>query len=202
MKLQADLTLEYHFTQYVAIPCNNHMPLFKRQHRHAAADATAHFPTALLIVALSSSGITVITGWGNVYCCVYRRVAEESAKNYQLWNHRRKLANALGPSTAQLELQFCAGRRGASGEGEQLGGAPQGRVSTACEASAAVNRPLPSTEPCRQPNPAVNRTLPSAVNRTLPPLDQLGASSSSLTQAPQQIACLSIARQQCMTRMS
>lgn len=117
MKLQADLTLEYQFTQYVAIPCN-HMPLFKSQHTHAAAEATAYFPTALLIIALSSSGITVITGWGNVFCCVSRRIAEESAKNYQLWNHRRKLANALGPSTAQLELQFCAGRRGASGEGE------------------------------------------------------------------------------------
>eukprot|EP00775_Hariotina_reticulata_P003675 gene3675-3936_t len=36
------------------------------------------------------------------------RVAEESAKNYQLWNHRRKLASRLGPSTAELELQFCA----------------------------------------------------------------------------------------------
>jgi len=118
MKLQADLTLEYQFTQYVAIPCNHHMPLFKGQHTHAAAEATAYFPTALLIIALSSSGITVITGWGNVFCCVSRRIAEESAKNYQLWNHRRKLANALGPSTAQLELQFCAGRRGASGEGE------------------------------------------------------------------------------------
>eukprot|EP00879_Flechtneria_rotunda_P006326 GHRR01006649.1.p1 GENE.GHRR01006649.1~~GHRR01006649.1.p1 ORF type:complete len:296 (+),score=116.88 GHRR01006649.1:1024-1911(+) len=36
-----------------------------------------------------------------------RRIADESAKNYQLWNHRRKLAKALGPDTAQAELQFC-----------------------------------------------------------------------------------------------
>ncbi|KAF8060026.1 hypothetical protein HT031_004964 [Scenedesmus sp. PABB004] len=35
------------------------------------------------------------------------RVAEENAKNYQLWNHRLKLAKALGPDATQAELEFC-----------------------------------------------------------------------------------------------
>lgn len=43
-----------------------------------------------------------------VHSC--RRVAEDSIKNYQLWNHRRKLALALGPETVEQELKFCAGR--------------------------------------------------------------------------------------------
>jgi hypothetical protein len=39
-----------------------------------------------------------------------RRVAEDSIKNYQLWNHRRKIALALGPAAAaEAELQFCTG---------------------------------------------------------------------------------------------
>lgn len=38
-----------------------------------------------------------------------RRIAEDSIKNYQLWNHRRKIALALGPAAAEAELQFCAG---------------------------------------------------------------------------------------------
>lgn len=40
---------------------------------------------------------------------VCRRVAEDSIKNYQLWNHRRKIALALGPAAAEQELQFCTG---------------------------------------------------------------------------------------------
>lgn len=42
-------------------------------------------------------------------CLVCRQVAEDSIKNYQLWNHRRKIALALGPAAAEQELQFCTG---------------------------------------------------------------------------------------------
>jgi len=49
-------------------------------------------------------------------CC--RRVAEDSIKNYQLWNHRRKIALAMGPAAAEAELQFCAGE---STHGSQAG---------------------------------------------------------------------------------
>lgn len=53
-------------------------------------------------------------------CC--RRVAEDSVKNYQLWNHRRKIALAMGPAAAEAELQFCAGE---STHGSQAGQALQ-----------------------------------------------------------------------------
>jgi hypothetical protein len=36
-----------------------------------------------------------------------RRIAADSAKNYQLWNHQRKLAKALGQQATQRELDFC-----------------------------------------------------------------------------------------------
>jgi hypothetical protein len=36
-----------------------------------------------------------------------RRIASDSAKNYQLWNHQRKLAKALGGDATQRELDFC-----------------------------------------------------------------------------------------------
>eukprot|EP00878_Enallax_costatus_P012747 GHUV01013311.1.p1 GENE.GHUV01013311.1~~GHUV01013311.1.p1 ORF type:complete len:222 (+),score=64.47 GHUV01013311.1:601-1266(+) len=36
-----------------------------------------------------------------------KQVADESAKNYQLWNHRRKLAKALGADSTEAELRFC-----------------------------------------------------------------------------------------------
>jgi len=38
----------------------------------------------------------------------HRRVADDSTKNYQLWNHRAKIAAALGPSGAAGELEFAA----------------------------------------------------------------------------------------------
>jgi hypothetical protein len=41
-----------------------------------------------------------------VFC---RRVAEDSIKNYQLWNHRRKIALAMGAAATEQELRFCAG---------------------------------------------------------------------------------------------
>lgn len=41
-------------------------------------------------------------------CVFTERVAEDSIKNYQLWNHRRKIALAMGPAAAEAELQFCA----------------------------------------------------------------------------------------------
>lgn len=41
-------------------------------------------------------------------CVFTAQVAEDSIKNYQLWNHRRKIALALGPAAAEQELQFCA----------------------------------------------------------------------------------------------
>jgi hypothetical protein len=37
-----------------------------------------------------------------------RTVARESAKNYQLWNHRAKIAAALGPAGAPGELAFAS----------------------------------------------------------------------------------------------
>ena len=37
-----------------------------------------------------------------------RRVAQDSAKNYQLWNHRAKLAVARGAGGAAEELAFAA----------------------------------------------------------------------------------------------
>jgi hypothetical protein len=37
-----------------------------------------------------------------------RAVARDSAKNYQLWNHRAKVAAALGPGGAAGELAFAA----------------------------------------------------------------------------------------------
>ena len=33
---------------------------------------------------------------------------QDHAKNYQLWNHRRKCALRAGPSSAQRELEFAA----------------------------------------------------------------------------------------------
>ncbi|KAI8465579.1 MAG: hypothetical protein J3K34DRAFT_525239 [Monoraphidium minutum] len=36
------------------------------------------------------------------------RIARDSAKNYQLWNHRRKVAGARGPGGAAAELAFAA----------------------------------------------------------------------------------------------
>ncbi|KAF6250982.1 hypothetical protein COO60DRAFT_704582 [Scenedesmus sp. NREL 46B-D3] len=36
-----------------------------------------------------------------------QRIAADSAKNYQLWNHQRKLAKALGAHATQRELDFC-----------------------------------------------------------------------------------------------
>jgi hypothetical protein len=42
----------------------------------------------------------------SVFC---RRVAEDSIKNYQLWNHRRKIALAMGPAATEQELRFCGG---------------------------------------------------------------------------------------------
>lgn len=41
-------------------------------------------------------------------CAACRQIALENAKNYQLWNHRRKLAQALGPSAVARELAFAA----------------------------------------------------------------------------------------------
>ncbi len=37
----------------------------------------------------------------------HRRIAQENVKNYQLWNHRRKLAAAQGLSAAARELAFA-----------------------------------------------------------------------------------------------
>jgi hypothetical protein len=37
----------------------------------------------------------------------HRRVAADSAKNYQLWNHRRKIAASRGPAAAADELAFA-----------------------------------------------------------------------------------------------
>jgi hypothetical protein len=42
-----------------------------------------------------------------IACVAARRIASDSAKNYQLWNHQRKLAKALGPEATQRELDFC-----------------------------------------------------------------------------------------------
>ena len=41
-----------------------------------------------------------------------RQIALDNAKNYQLWNHRRKMAKALGPSFAQQEFAFVSGGQG------------------------------------------------------------------------------------------
>lgn len=40
-------------------------------------------------------------------------MGEESAKNYQLWNHRAKIAAARGPAAAAGELAFAARALGA-----------------------------------------------------------------------------------------
>ena len=74
------------------------------------------------IVAVTSAWFSIdahVSGWSVVLIgcrwrcrapdCLCRRVAEDSIKNYQLWNHRRKIALALGPEAAAQELQFCAG---------------------------------------------------------------------------------------------
>lgn len=38
-------------------------------------------------------------------CVMCLRGPQSNAKNYQLWNHRRKCALALGPGAAARELQ-------------------------------------------------------------------------------------------------
>jgi hypothetical protein len=37
-----------------------------------------------------------------------QRVAAENVKNYHLWNHKRKCAQALGAANAQSELEYAA----------------------------------------------------------------------------------------------
>lgn len=54
-------------------------------------------------------GVCYLLAWCVYRCLPCRRIAEDSIKNYQLWNHRRKLALALGPEAAEAELDFCAG---------------------------------------------------------------------------------------------
>ncbi len=62
-----------------------------------------------------------------------QRIADDNVKNYQLWNHRRKLAQVLGQDNAPAELQFakealdqvcclggCLGEGGGGGGGISL----------------------------------------------------------------------------------
>jgi Protein prenyltransferase alpha subunit repeat len=63
------------------------------------------FPSSasLCTQCLEATGANFQSEWGLCWA-----IGETNAKNYQLWNHRRRCALAMGAGNADRELEFAA----------------------------------------------------------------------------------------------